>query len=147
MDYFLKLAQADVRRSVSFRLEPAILFCAISATAVPKHAIESLIAGERKIVMCFVCGTAVESSTTSILLSVGFAADVATLRARRFSGHGELGYFISIFLGLARLQRRPFPVRVDGETEFDRRRCLVSYLQQQQIYRRNNDDRAQSRGE
>ena len=58
------------------------------------------------------------------LLSVGFPADVATLRARRFSGQGELGYFISIFLGLVRLERRPFPVRVDGETEFDRRRCL-----------------------
>jgi diacylglycerol kinase (ATP) len=49
---------------------------------------------------------------------------VATLRARRFGGNGELGYFISIFLGLARLQRRPFPVRVETETEFDRRRCL-----------------------
>jgi diacylglycerol kinase (ATP) len=58
------------------------------------------------------------------LLSVGFPADVATLRARRFSGQGELGYVISIFLGLARLQRRPFPVRMDGQTEFDRRRCL-----------------------
>jgi len=58
------------------------------------------------------------------LLSVGFPADVATLRARRFSGHGEFGYFVSIFLGLARLQRRPFPVRVEGEKEFDRRRCL-----------------------
>src|SRR6202007_1289240 len=58
------------------------------------------------------------------LLSVGFAADVATLRARRFSSHGQLGYVISIFLGVARLQRRPFPVRVDDETEFDRRRCL-----------------------
>jgi len=58
------------------------------------------------------------------LLSLGFPADVATLRARRFSGQGELGYVISIFLGLARLQRRPFPVRVDGEAEFDRRRCL-----------------------
>lgn len=58
------------------------------------------------------------------LLSVGFPADVATLRARRFSKQGELGYLISIFLGLARLQRRPFPVRVDGEPEFDRRRCL-----------------------
>jgi YegS/Rv2252/BmrU family lipid kinase len=58
------------------------------------------------------------------LLSVGFPADVATLRARRFRGQGELGYFISIVLGLVRLERRPFPVRVDGETEFDRRRCL-----------------------
>lgn len=58
------------------------------------------------------------------LLSVGFPADVATLRARRFSRQGELGYFISIFLSLARMKRRPFPVRVDDETEFDRRRCL-----------------------
>jgi diacylglycerol kinase (ATP) len=58
------------------------------------------------------------------LLSVGFPADVATLRARRFSGQGELGYFISIFLGLVRFERRPFPVRVDSETEFDRRSCL-----------------------
>jgi diacylglycerol kinase (ATP) len=58
------------------------------------------------------------------LLSLGFPADVATLRARRFSAHGELGYILSIFLGLARLERRPFPVRVDGEREFDRRPCL-----------------------
>jgi diacylglycerol kinase (ATP) len=58
------------------------------------------------------------------LLSVGFPADVAMLRARRFSGQGELGYLLSIFLGLARFERRPFPVRVEGETEFDRRRCL-----------------------
>jgi diacylglycerol kinase (ATP) len=58
------------------------------------------------------------------LLSVGFPADVATLRARRFSRQGELGYFISIFLSLARMKRRPFPVRVEDETEFDRRRCL-----------------------
>jgi diacylglycerol kinase family enzyme len=46
------------------------------------------------------------------------------LRARRFNSWGQLGYIISIFLGLARLERRPFPVRVDGETEFDRRRSL-----------------------
>ena len=58
------------------------------------------------------------------LLSVGFPADVATLRARRFSGHGEFGYVVSIFLGLARLQRRPFAVRLEGESAFDRRRCL-----------------------
>jgi len=58
------------------------------------------------------------------LLSLGFPADVATLRARRFSAQGELGYIISIFLSLARLQRRPFPLRADGEAEFDRRSCL-----------------------
>jgi len=58
------------------------------------------------------------------LLSMGFAADVATLRARRFSGWGELGYQSSIFISLARFRRRPFPVRVDGEADFDRRPCL-----------------------
>ena len=58
------------------------------------------------------------------LLSIGFTADVATLRARRFSSWGELGYFGSIFLTLARFNRRAFPVRVKGETEFDRRPCL-----------------------
>ena len=58
------------------------------------------------------------------LLSVGFAADVATIRHRRFRGLGHAGYLLSIFLSLARLKRRPFPVRVNGEGEFDRRRCL-----------------------
>jgi len=46
------------------------------------------------------------------------------LRARRFSSWGELGYITAIFLTLARFNRRPFPVRVESETEFDRRRCL-----------------------
>lgn len=58
------------------------------------------------------------------LLSMGFSADVATLRARRFSGWGEIGYQSSIFISLARFRRRPFPLRVDGEAELDRRPCL-----------------------
>jgi diacylglycerol kinase family enzyme len=58
------------------------------------------------------------------LLSVGFAADVAALRHRRFLGLGQAGYLLSIFLSLARLKRRPFPVRLDGKQEFDTRRCL-----------------------
>jgi len=58
------------------------------------------------------------------LLSMGFTADVATLRARHFSGWGELGYFTSIFLTLARFNRRPFPVRVEGAEDFDSRPCL-----------------------
>jgi diacylglycerol kinase (ATP) len=50
---------------------------------------------------------------------------VATLRARRFSGWGELGYVISIFLTLARFQRRPFPLATGSDSkEFDRRPCL-----------------------
>ncbi|MFY9558750.1 MAG: diacylglycerol kinase family protein [Terriglobales bacterium] len=58
------------------------------------------------------------------LLSVGFAADVNILRQRRFRSSGQMGYWASIFLGLAQLKRRPFPVRVAGESEFDRRPCL-----------------------
>jgi diacylglycerol kinase (ATP) len=62
------------------------------------------------------------------LLSVGFAADVATLRHRKFQGLGQFGYLLSIFLCLARLNRRPFPVRFEGERaeqqEFDSRPCL-----------------------
>lgn len=58
------------------------------------------------------------------ILSMGFSADVATLRERRFSGWGELGYVTAIFLTLARFNRRPFPVRVEGGEDFDRRSCL-----------------------
>jgi YegS/Rv2252/BmrU family lipid kinase len=58
------------------------------------------------------------------LLSMGFSADVATLRARRFSAWGELGYQASIFICLARFRRRPFPLQVDGEEKIDRRPCL-----------------------
>jgi YegS/Rv2252/BmrU family lipid kinase len=89
-----------------------------------EHAIESLIAGRTR--SCDVLRLRHRGGVIHYinLLSVGFPADVATLRARRFSGRGELGYIISIFLGLARLRRRAFPVRVDQEAEFDRRRCL-----------------------
>jgi YegS/Rv2252/BmrU family lipid kinase len=58
------------------------------------------------------------------LLSVGFAADVNATRCRTFAGWGEAGYFLSIFLRLAQLRRRPFPLRVDGETNADPRPCL-----------------------
>ena len=58
------------------------------------------------------------------LLAMGFAADVAVLRARRFSGWGELGYQSAIFISLARLRRRPFPLRVDNQETIDRRPCL-----------------------
>jgi diacylglycerol kinase (ATP) len=89
-----------------------------------EHAIESLIAGRMR--SCDVLRLRHRGGVIHYinLLSVGFPADVATMRARRFSGRGELGYIISIFLGLARLRRRAFLVRVDQETEFDRRRCL-----------------------
>lgn len=89
-----------------------------------EHAIESLLA--RRSQPCDVLRLRHRGGALHYinLLSVGFPADVATLRARRFSGHGEWGYFVSIFLTLARFNRRPFPMRVESEAEFDRRPCL-----------------------
>ncbi len=58
------------------------------------------------------------------LLSMGFSADVAALRKRRFSSWGEPGYQASIFLTLARFNLRPFPTRTEPQSDFDDRRCL-----------------------
>ena len=58
------------------------------------------------------------------ILSIGFSADVATLRQRRFSSWGEVGYQASIFICLTRFRRRPFPLRADEDRELDRRPCL-----------------------
>ena len=58
------------------------------------------------------------------LLSVGFAADVAATRMRQFKRLGELGYLLALFSCLARLDRRAFPLRLDGQSEVDNRRCL-----------------------
>ena len=58
------------------------------------------------------------------LLSFGFAADVAAMRARRFHRYGQLGYLLAIFTCLARLDRRPFPLRLDCNGEVDYRKCL-----------------------
>ena len=89
-----------------------------------EHAIEALLAGRSQ--PCDVLrlrhGTGVLYYIN--LLAMGFAADVATLRARSFSGWGELGYQLAIFICLARFRRRPFPLRVDWEEEIDRRPCL-----------------------
>ena len=89
-----------------------------------EHAIEALL--NRRTQYCDVMRMQHASGTLYYinLLSVGFAADVAALRARRFSHWGELGYQASIFISLARLRRRPFPLRVNEEPEIDRRPCL-----------------------
>ena len=58
------------------------------------------------------------------LLSMGFAADVATLTNRKFKPLGELGYLLGVLTCLARLDRRAFPLRVDDDAQFDHRRCL-----------------------
>ena len=58
------------------------------------------------------------------LLSIGFTADVAAITNRKFKRLGELGYLLGVLTCLARLRRRAFPLRANGEAEFDRRRCL-----------------------
>ena len=58
------------------------------------------------------------------LLSMGFTADVASVTNRRFKPLGEWGYLLALLVCLARLRRRAFPLRVDGDSETDRRRCL-----------------------
>jgi diacylglycerol kinase (ATP) len=55
-------------------------------------------------------------------LNIGFAADVAVLTNRRLKRLGELGYLVGVLMCLARLRRRPFPLRADSER--DARRCL-----------------------
>ena len=88
------------------------------------YAMESLIAGRSH--SCDVLRLTHKDGVVHYIniLSIGFSADVATLRARRFSHWGEVGYQTAIFLCLAQFRRRPFPLTVDGDQQIDRRPCL-----------------------
>jgi diacylglycerol kinase (ATP) len=88
------------------------------------YAIESLVAGRTR--KCDVLRLRHKDGILHYIniLSIGFSADVATLRARRFSSWGELGYQMAIFLCLARFRRRPFPLIADSDQTVDRRPCL-----------------------
>ena len=89
-----------------------------------EHAIEALLAGRSQ--PCDVLRLKHQDGVLHYinLLAMGFAADVATLRARRFKVWGELGYQLAIFICLARFRRRPFPLKVDGQGNLDLRPCL-----------------------
>ena len=89
-----------------------------------EHSIEALLAGRTR--KCDVLRLKHKDGVLHYIniLSIGFSADVATLRARRFSRWGEVGYQTAIFLCLARFRRRPFPLSVDGQADVDRRPCL-----------------------
>jgi len=89
-----------------------------------EHAAEALLAGRSR--PCDVLRMVHKDGVLYYinLLSVGFAADVAFLRHERFQRYGELGYLLALFTCLARLDRRPFPLRVDNQAEYDRRPCL-----------------------
>ncbi len=88
------------------------------------YAMESLIAGRSR--KCDVLRLRHREGVLHYIniLSIGFSADVATLRLRRFSAWGEIGYQAAIFICLARFRRMAFPLAVDGEKNVDRRRCL-----------------------
>jgi diacylglycerol kinase (ATP) len=67
------------------------------------------------------------------LLSVGFAADVATVTNRNFKAFRQFGYILGVIVCLVRLRRRAFPLRAVTEivedpknenSEWDRRPCL-----------------------
>ncbi len=90
----------------------------------PEHALEALAAGRSR--PCDVMRLTHRGGVLHFinLLSVGFTADVAALTNRRFKRLGELGYLLGVLVCLARLRRRAFPLRGDGDAEPDRRRCL-----------------------
>ena len=94
------------------------------STRGAEHAAEALLAGRGR--PCDVLRMTHKGGVLYYinLLSVGFAADVAFLRHQRFQRYGELGYLLALFTCLAWLDRRPFPLRVDGQPEYDRRPCL-----------------------
>jgi len=89
-----------------------------------EHAREAIVAGRRS--ACDVLRLRHKDGVLYYinLLSMGFAAEVAAVTNRRFKRLGELGYLLGVLTCLARLKRRAFPLRVDGQGEFDRRRCL-----------------------
>jgi diacylglycerol kinase (ATP) len=58
------------------------------------------------------------------LFNVGFAADVAMVRHRRFRRFGEFGYIFALFVTLAKLERRVIPLSLDDSSEVDRRPSL-----------------------
>lgn len=58
------------------------------------------------------------------VVSMGFAADAATVANRKFKRLGHLGYLFGVFTCLVRLDRRAFPLRIDEDPELDERRCL-----------------------
>jgi diacylglycerol kinase (ATP) len=88
------------------------------------YAMESLIAGRSR--KCDVLRLHHKQGVLHYinLLSIGFSADVAMLRQRRFSAWGELGYQASIFICLSRFRRRPFPLKADDDPQLDNRPCL-----------------------
>ena len=86
------------------------------------YAIESILAHRSRPCDVIRLNHAGESLFFINTLNMGFAADVATLTNRHLKFMGEPGYLVGVLVCLARLRRRPFPLRADGER--DERPCL-----------------------
>jgi diacylglycerol kinase (ATP) len=86
------------------------------------YAIESILARRRRPCDVIRLNHAAEPLFYINTLNMGFAADVATLTNRHLKFLGEPGYVVGVLVSLARLRRRPFALRADGER--DERRCL-----------------------
>ena len=87
-----------------------------------EFAIEALIARRRRQCDVIRLNHAGDSLYYINTMNLGFAADVATLTNRHLKFLGAPGYLVGVLVSLARLRRRPFPLRADGER--DDRRCL-----------------------
>ena len=107
-----------------FRSEPEIPFFAISRNGqdLAEFGIHAILERRRVPATSFAWTTRAARIFYINTLNMGFAADVATLTNRHLKFLGELGYLAGVLVSLARLRRRPFPLRADGER--DDRRCL-----------------------
>ena len=93
-----------------------------SGTDLAEFGIQAILERRRVPAMCCALNHSGGSIFYINTLNMGFAADVATLTNRHLKFLGELGYLVGVLVCLARLRRRPFPLRADGER--DDRRCL-----------------------
>jgi diacylglycerol kinase (ATP) len=58
------------------------------------------------------------------MLNLGFAADAGEVANRRFNRWGTASYIWGVLAALGRLEHLPFPHRVPGADDWDRRPCL-----------------------
>ena len=129
-----------------FRSERATRFCATSAIAAWSLRHRST-AGAHVRSPCDVLRLNHEAGVMHYinLLSMGFSADVATLRARRFSGVGRARLPVFYLY----MRSRDFGAGHSPCESMTRRNrsppLSVSDFQQQQIHRRHDDDRSESR--
>jgi len=91
---------------------------------VAEHAVRSIVEGRRRSCDVVRLNHAGGSTYSINIVSIGFTADVATVTNRHFKNLGMFGYLLGVLTSVARLRRRAFPLRVDDESELDRRRCL-----------------------